>query len=66
MATAPINHFEVIESIRFFAQLVGTEGIPPSVKDKVGNYLEILVDSLETSVKETATIKKAGDAGLII
>lgn len=50
---APINQFEIIESIRFFASLVGTTGVSDKVQEKVNTYLERLVDSLESSVNET-------------
>lgn len=50
---APINSFETVESIRFFASLVGTEGVSEEVKDKVNNYLLRLVNSLEKNVQET-------------
>lgn len=56
---APINQFETIESIRFFASLVGTEGVSLLVQDKVNDYLLRLVNSLETSVNETVA-KAAG------
>lgn len=59
---SPINAFEVIESIRFFASLVGTEGISEYTKSKVNTYLERLVDSLERSVNETT----ASQSGLSI
>lgn len=58
MATA-INSFEVIESIRFFAQLVATEGIDETIKLKVNRYIDQLVDALEPSVRET-TAKASG------
>lgn len=51
---APVNQFETVESIRFFASLVGTDGVSERVKDKVNEYLERLVNSLESSVNETA------------
>lgn len=54
-----INAFEIVESIRFFAQLVATEGIDPHIKNKVNTYIERLVDALEASVNET-TAKSAG------
>ena len=53
MAT-PINQFEIVESIRFFGSIVGTEGISLEVKDKANEYLLRLVNSLESSVNETA------------
>jgi hypothetical protein len=58
MATA-INQFETIESIRFFASLVGTDGVSMEVRDKVNEYLLKLVTSLEASVNET-TAKASG------
>lgn len=51
---APINQFEIVESIRFFGSIVGTEGISLEVKDKANEYLLRLVNSLESSVNETA------------
>ena len=55
----PINQFEVVESIRFFASLVGTEGVSDRVKDKTNEYLGRLIDALEPSVQE-AIAKAAG------
>lgn len=55
MAT-PINQFEIVESIRFFGSIVGTEGVSKEVKEKANDYLLKLVNSLESSVNEaTAT-----------
>lgn len=51
--SAPINAFETVESIRFFASLVGTEGVSEEVREKVNDYLLRLVNSLEKSVQET-------------
>lgn len=56
---APINAFEIVESIRFFAQLVATEGIESHVKNKVNDYIDKLVDALGPSVDET-TAKASG------
>lgn len=56
---APINSFEIVESIRFFAQLVATEGITETTKYKVNSYIEQLVEALEPSVRE-ATAKASG------
>ena len=56
---APINSFEIVESIRFFAQLVATDGITETTKYKVNNYIEQLVEALEPSVRET-TAKASG------
>lgn len=59
---APITNFEVIESIRFLAQLVATEGISIAAKDKVNGYLERLLDALEGSVQQAT----AGSAGITL
>jgi len=56
---APINSFEIVESIRFFAQLVATEGIDDTTKFKVNQYISRLVDALEPSVADT-TAKASG------
>lgn len=56
---APINSFEIVESIRFFAQLVATDGIEETTKFKVNQYISRLVDALEPSVSET-TAKSSG------
>ena len=56
---APINSFEIIESIRFFAQLVGTEGVCQEVKDMGNSYLTRLMKSLESNVNE-CTAKASG------
>lgn len=56
---APINAFEVVESIRFFAQLVGTEGVSEYTKRKANEYLDRLIDALEVSVNES-TARSAG------
>lgn len=56
---APINAFEIVESIRFFAQLVATEGIDLNTKNRVNDYIAKLVDALEPSVNE-ATAKASG------
>lgn len=56
---APITSFEIIESIRFLAQLVGTDGISETVKAKANNYMERLLDGLEPSVRE-ATASSSG------
>lgn len=50
---APITNFEVIESIRFLAQLVGTDGISETVRSKANSYMERLLDALEGSVQHT-------------
>jgi len=59
---APINSFEIVESIRFFAQLVGTEGIEEEVKDIANDYIIRLLKSLESSVQATT----AGSAGITL
>ena len=56
---AAINQFETIESIRFFAQLVGTEGLSQKAKDTTNLYIEKLLDSLLPSINQT-TAKGAG------
>jgi hypothetical protein len=58
----PINSFEIIESIRFFAALVATDGIDENTKFKVNQYISQLVDALEPSVRQTT----AGAAGLTL
>lgn len=55
----PINSFEVIESIRFFASLVGTEGLAQVNNQIANDYIQDLLKSLGTSVRET-TAKAAG------
>jgi hypothetical protein len=55
----PINSFEIVESIRFFAALVATEGIDEGTKYKVNDYIRRLVDALEPSVMES-TAKASG------
>lgn len=59
---APINSFEVVESIRFFAQLVATEGITEEIKGKANAYILRLMNTLESSVNKTV----ADAAGLKI
>lgn len=56
---APINAFEIVESIRFFAQLVSTEGVSDYAKTKANTYIERLVFALEDSVND-ATAKASG------
>ncbi len=56
---APINAFEIVESIRFFAQLVATEGVDDTTKYIVNQYIKVLVEALEPSVRET-TAKASG------
>jgi hypothetical protein len=53
---APISSFETVESIRFFAQIVMTEGISQRARDKANEYIERLMDSLEGSVNETTAL----------
>lgn len=50
---APINSFEIVESIRFFAQLVGTEGISEEAKRMTSNYIDRLLPLLERDIQET-------------
>lgn len=56
---APINSFEIIESIRFFAQLVGTDGVSQEVKDTANNYMLRLLESLKPSIDDN-TAKASG------
>lgn len=56
---APITQFEIIESIRFFGQLIGTQGLSQVANDKANNYIERLLEALEPSVRE-ATAASAG------
>jgi hypothetical protein len=53
---APINSFELVESIRFFASLVGTEGLSED-NNRLGNeYINKLLLAMEPAVREaTAT-----------
>lgn len=57
---APITQFEIIESIRFLAQLVGTTGLNEEVITKTNNYIGRLLDALEPSIQETT----AGSVGI--
>jgi geranylgeranyl pyrophosphate synthase len=59
---APINAFEIVESIRFFGQLVSTEGVSEYTKRKANEYMDKLIDALEPSVNDTT----AKSAGLIV
>lgn len=56
---APISEFEIVESIRFFGSLVGTEGLSQTNNQIANDYIERLLKALETSVQE-ATAKQAG------
>jgi len=55
MAT-PINSFEIVESIRFFAQIPPTDGISQKAKDKANEYVERLLEALEGSIRETTAL----------
>jgi hypothetical protein len=58
-SNAPVNQFEVTESIRFFASLSGTQGISVAVQDKTNEYLLKLLNSMEPSVDQTCeSVKK--------
>ena len=59
---APINSFEIVESIRFFGSLVGSEGVSEDAKDIANDYIERLLKALEPSVQETT----ASSIGLTI
>jgi hypothetical protein len=56
---APINHFEIVESIRFFGQIVSTEGIDENAKKIANEYIVKLLKALGSSVDQT-TAKSAG------
>lgn len=56
---APITQFEIIESIRFLAQLVGTDGLSEGVKKTTNSYIERLLGALEPGIQE-ATASSAG------
>jgi len=56
---SPVTSFEIVESIRFFAQLTATEGVSEYVKRKANDYMERLIDALEGSVQH-ATASSAG------
>lgn len=57
---SPISSFEIVESIRFFASLVGTEGLSMTNNNTANGYIERLLQALEPSVREAT----AGAAGL--
>lgn len=50
---APINAFEIVESIRFFASLVGTEGVSDEAKRTANGFIEKLLEALAPSVNQT-------------
>jgi hypothetical protein len=52
MAT-PVTNFEIVESIRFFASLVGTTGVDTPSVELANKYIYKLLQSLGTSVDET-------------
>lgn len=56
---APINSFEIIESIRFFGQLIGTQGLSTKANDTANLYIEMLLEALLPSIRET-TAKASG------
>lgn len=47
---APINQFELVESIRFFGSLVATPGLSEDVKGKCNSYLLRMIEALEPAV----------------
>lgn len=55
----PINTIEIIESIRFFASLVGTEGLAQINNQIANDYITDLLKALELGVRET-TAKASG------
>lgn len=56
---APITEFEIIESIRFFGQLIGTQGLSTKANDKANEYIEKLLEALQPSISE-CTAKASG------
>lgn len=59
MTESPVTQFELIESIRFFGEIVATPGISDKAKDMCNAYIERLVEALGSSVDKT-TAKAAG------
>lgn len=59
---APITSFEIIESIRFFAQLVSTHGVSEEAQKTANAYIERLLLALEGGVREAT----AGSAGITL
>lgn len=57
---APINQFEIAESIRFFASLVGTPGVDAENVRIANDYIRVLLQSMESGVTEV----KAKAAGI--
>lgn len=56
---APINSFEIVESIRFFGQVVSTEGMSDEVKQLANEYILKLMKALGSSIDQT-TATSAG------
>lgn len=53
---APINSFELVESIRFFGSLVGTAGLSEENNRLANEYIYKLLEAMRPSVNEaTAT-----------
>lgn len=50
--SAPISEFEIVESIRFFGSLVGSEGVSEDAKDIANDYIVRLLKSLDSSVQK--------------
>jgi hypothetical protein len=51
--STPITNFEIVESIRFFASLVGTAGVEDKSVKLANKYIHRLLESLDKSVEET-------------
>lgn len=49
---APINMFEIVESIRFFGSLVGTQGLSEENNKIANDYVERLLRCMDSSVRE--------------
>lgn len=62
MADESLKSFEVIEMIRFFGQLVSTEGIAEEVKQLANDYMIRLLRSMDRTISNTT----AGAVGLKI
>lgn len=53
---APINSFELVESIRFFGSLIGTTGLSDDNNRLANEYVNKLLLAMEPTVREaTAT-----------
>jgi hypothetical protein len=46
------NPYEIVESIKFFASLVSTEGVNDEIKKVANDYMEALIKSLKGSIQD--------------